>query len=211
MRLNDLFEARKPAPPAPVDYAAVLERLKSVAGKLVRRPFDVDWDYRYGRNLKAKVEASKTEHVAGHDPEYDGELVPLQDRDLYIEYLPDAWRDLTMRTFDAVRRQIEHDILAYQKRHGERLDRQSGHASDMNFIEDSDWLRAMQLQKNAAMSIAYANADVAAIAALIESFVADWSEAAYTDQRDEPTLTEGMFEGLAAAVPLLMLVAKKSA
>jgi hypothetical protein len=214
MRLQDLYEARKPAPVAPVDFKQILDRLMAISGRLVHRPFDIEWDYRYGKRIKELVEADKARHIADHDPDYDGPLIPLEDRDLYTEYLPGVWRNLVTGTFSAVRNQIAQDTLGYQKRHGERLDHEAGHPHDMHFIEDSDWLRAMEEQKRLAEAIAHSAVDggnsMSTLVDRIEAFTDDWPHLIQTDQRDEPMIVEAMFEGLAGAIPLLLLVAKKS-
>ncbi|PZR78227.1 MAG: hypothetical protein DI537_42415, partial [Stutzerimonas stutzeri] len=187
MRLHHLTEARKPAPPAPVDFSALLDRLKRIAAKLAGHPFDIDWDYRYGNSIKKKVEMQIADHNASFD---DGEEVtPLDERDLYIEFLPYEWRNLIIRSFAAVKNEIAHDILAYQKRHGERLDREAGHESDMHFIEDSDWLRAMEMQKRAAETITHssvsAGSGISMLVDRIEAFTDDWPQIRQSEQGDE--------------------------
>lgn len=209
MRLHHLTEARKPAPPAPVDLPALLARITALATRLAHHPFDFDWDFHYGNVVKMRVEQVVKSHNRYAD---DEDFQPLDERDLWIENLPVVYGNLALMTFGTVKTDVSHMEREYQARHAERMADEAGHSDPMHYVESSDWLSAMTLQARTADALSLMtmrNArEIEAVVAMLEAFATDWTAARQTD--DEPILTEGMTAGLSAIIPLMAIVVKKS-
>lgn len=214
----NIVEAKKKTAPLAVDGAALYDTLVDMAGVLTRTPFHLQWDYSSAKVLNLAVDERFAAHekVAQDELAYDPDYVmtPLDRSEEYLDLFPSAWTTMARQTFDVVRSEVKIMTREYQQSRGAELDAEAGHEHDMHFIEDSDWLRAMEVQqKHAGLLISSLDPStpqkIAGAVATISDFAQQWADTYSTDQGVEPTLTEHMRKGLEQAVPLLMIMAKR--
>jgi hypothetical protein len=215
-KLITIVEARAPKPVQQKSAAEVFELLKTTASKLTGSEIDIQFLSTWSDNLRAKIieEKRKEEENYAHDLKFDPDLRPtaFDVNVVAMEELPDIFKYGSANSFSNVSRAIDQEILDYQKAQGARLDDEAGFASDFHFIESSDWLEAMELQRHAANKIKFSRVgslnDIAAIAETLNDFCDGWKDLYRTEQGWEATLVEEMTLGLQNVIPLLMFAVK---
>lgn len=215
-KLITIVEARAPKPVQQKSAEEVFALLKATAGKIMGPEIDIQFLSSWSDNLRAKIieEKRKQEENYAHDLKFDPNLRPdvFDVSETAMEELPDIFKYGVGNSFANVSRAIDQEILDYQKAQGAKLDDEAGFQSDFHFVESSDWLEAMELQRHAANKIKFAQAksmnDIAAIAETLNDFCDGWKNLYRTEQGWEASLVEEMTLGLQNVVPLLMFAVK---
>lgn len=196
MQLSDLTEA-------PIaELSAIKDRIQALSSTLASQPFGLTWDLRSGRLLREKANAA----IDASEPGQYSEL------DAYEDYFKPVWRDLVIRTFFKVEREIKDATLEYQAHRGEQLDGDAGYVDDMHYIESSNWLTGAQLQTRIAATIRFIEVGnfrrgLTEIVTALETFTEDWKALQQESPGDEITLCDSLRDGIANTVPLIVLIA----
>lgn len=177
----------------------------------IARVFGIStWDGSWAREVIARIKSMKDVHDSREEREEPEDRVAFDPSDVIMDVVTAVWKKGRQTTFALVKPEVNELVHEYQKRHGERLDREAGYVSDFHYIEASDWLDAMEVQKSYAVALDNAEinglADIAKIIELTVKFTDLWRQ--HKSLEDEPIAADELTTGLSRLIPLLLFISK---